>query len=204
MCSERNVSPLQWGLDPGRGPCGEFHGAPSKMGNSINPLWFSLLELTGIVLIYKNIDYHNHRFGLFFFNSQVINLKTISTLKKNMGLMPSVSLCVHSEGAGHENVLRSPPPHPPPAPQHPPSRASTCADICLKLSLLSSPAVPHFICLSALGFHSDDQGPRCSAMRCSFKSSCLFFFFFLTLGKLLTQVRPPWDGAVDWTHRIRC
>lgn len=48
-----------------------------------------------------------------------------------------------------------------------PSRASTCADICLKLSLLSSPAVPHFICLSALGFHPGDEGPRCSAMRCS-------------------------------------
>lgn len=46
-------------------------------------------------------------------------------------------------------------------------RASTCGDICLKLSLLSSPAVPHFICLSALGFHTDDEGPRCSAMRCS-------------------------------------
>lgn len=71
-------------------------------------------------------------------------------------------------------------------------QASTCADICLKLSLLFSPAVPHFICLSALGFHADDEGPRCSAMRCSSNPP-----FFLTLGKLLTAVWLPWDGAVS-------
>lgn len=81
-------------------------------------------------------------------------------------------------------------------------RASTCADICLKLSLLSSPAVPHFICLSALGFHTDDEGPRCSAMRCS--SNPPFFFFFLTLGKLLTEVWLPWRRSSGWTHQIRC
>lgn len=70
-------------------------------------------------------------------------------------------------------------------------RASTCADICLKLSLLSSPAVPHFICLSALGFHTDDEGPRCSAMRCSSNPPFFSFLFFLTLGKLLTEVWLP-------------
>lgn len=63
-------------------------------------------------------------------------------------------------------------------------RASTCVDICLKLSLLSSPAVPHFICLSALGFHVDDEGPRCSAMRCSSNPPSIAF---LTLSELLTE-----------------
>lgn len=61
--------------------------------------------------------------------------------------------CVRFGGPGHENDSEP--------------RASTCADICLKLSLLSSPAVPHFICLSALGFQTDYEGPRCSTMRCS-------------------------------------
>jgi len=82
-------------------------------------------------------------------------------------------------------------------------RASTCVDICLKLSLLSTPAVPHFICSSALGFHTDDEGPRCSAMRCS-SNTPFFPFLFLTLGKLLTEVWLPWDGACGRTHLIRC
>lgn len=77
-------------------------------------------------------------------------------------------------------------------------RGSTCADICLKLSLLFSPAVPHFICLSALGFHADDEGPRCSAMRCG-SSPPLFSLLppFLTLGKLWTEVWLPRDAAAS-------
>lgn len=90
--------------------------------------------------------------------------------------LTEVSVCLFGD-RGHENA-REP-------------RASTCADICLKLSLLSSPAVPHFICSSALGFHADDEGPRLSAMRCSSETSYLFFW---TLGKLWTEVWLPWEG----------
>lgn len=77
-------------------------------------------------------------------------------------------------------------------------RASTCADICLKLSLLSWPAVPHFICLSALGFHTDDEGPRCSAMRCS--SNPPFFDTWQIINGGLAALR----RSTEWTHQIRC
>lgn len=59
-----------------------------------------------------------------------------------------------------------------------PSRASTCVDICLKLSLLSSPAVPHFICLSALGFTPTAR------LRRARPRAAPQIRLFLTLGKL--------------------
>lgn len=44
-----------------------------------------------------------------------------------------------------------------------------------------SPAVTHFICLSGLGFHTNDEGPRCSAMRCgSNPPPFILFIFFVT------------------------
>lgn len=79
-------------------------------------------------------------------------------------------------------------------------RASTCADICLKLSLLSSPAVPHFICLSALGFHTDDEGPRCSAMRCSSNPPSFFFDTWQIINGGLAALR----RSSVWTHQMRC
>lgn len=75
---------------------------------------------------------------------------------------------------------------------------STCADICLKLSLLCSPAVPHFICLSALGFHTDDEGPRCSAMRCC--SNPPFFDTWQIINGGLAALR----RSSERTHQIRC
>lgn len=93
------------------------------------------------------------------------------------------SMCVSFLGVrGHENGSGAPPRH-----THTHPRASTCADICLKLSLLSSPAVPHFICLSALRFHTRRRGSEVLSHAVQLKSS-FFFFFFLTLGKLLTEV----------------
>lgn len=89
-------------------------------------------------------------------------------------------------GSGHENVCEA-------------HRVSTCADICLKLSLLSWPAVPHFICLSALGFHSDDQGPRCSAMRCSWNPP--FFDTWQIINGSLAALR-RWSELN--THQMRC
>lgn len=77
------------------------------------------------------------------------------------------------------------------------ARASTCADICLKVSLLPSPAVPHFICLSALGFHTDDEGPRCSAMR--YSSNPLFFdtWQIINIGPAVL------NHSSEWAEQIR-
>lgn len=107
-----------------------------------------------------------------------------------MGLcrMEKISLtvvCVFVLGVWDMNMFESP-------------QASTCADICLKLSLLSSPAVPHFICLSALGFHTDDKGPRCSAMRGS--SNPPFFDTWQIINGGLAALR--WNS--EGTHQIRC
>lgn len=71
-------------------------------------------------------------------------------------------------------------------------RGSTCADICLKLSLLFSPAVPHFICLSALGFHADDEGPRRSAMRCG------------SSPPLFSLLPPPFWHLANYERRSGC
>ena len=88
-------------------------------------------------------------------------------------------------------------------------RASTCADICLNVSLLSSPAVPHFICLSALGFHTNDEGSRCSTMRCGSNPPFFFFlsfflFFFFDTWQINNGVLAALRWSGELTPQLRC